>query len=173
MDDFWIALAHINEQLYVPCGLTPHAIRKEVQNATYGAGRFYIGETSVRFRVAKVTPAKLGQFVVIWEKDTLNKNQPFSEETAMDLLVVNTFTDSNRFGQFVFPREVLKEHKILKTDKTKGKMAIRVYPSWDQPASKQAIATQKWQLDYFIEFESPNFLSKDDVLRRYSNAART
>ena len=173
MNDFWTAFTYINEQLYMPCQLTPHAIYEEVQNATYGAGRFCFGETSIRFRVAKVTPTKLGQFVVIWEKDSLNKNQPFSEETAMDLLVVNTFTDSNRFGQFVFPKEVLKEHKILKTGTTKGKMAIRVYPSWDQPTSKQAIATQKWQLDYFIEYEGPNSLSKDKIIRRYSNASRT
>ena len=47
----------------------------------------------------------------------------------MDLLVLNTFTDSNRFGQFIFSREVLKEHKILKTGTTKGKMTIRVYQS--------------------------------------------
>ena len=79
---------------------------------------------------------------MIWEKDTLTKNQLFSEETAMDLLVLNTFTDLNRFGQFVFSREVLKEHKILKTGTTKGKMTIRVYPSWDQLTSKQAITTQ-------------------------------
>lgn len=30
-------------------------------------------------------------------------------------------------------------------------MAIRVYPSWDKPVSKQAIKTQSWQLEYFIE----------------------
>ena len=92
----------------------------------------------------------------------------------MDLLVVNTFTDSNRFGQFIFPKEVLKKHKILRTDTTKGKMAIRVYPSWDNPTSKQAIATQKWQSEYFMIYESFNSLLKDKVLRLYlhSNVTR-
>ncbi|GJM68894.1 hypothetical protein HMSSN036_11100 [Paenibacillus macerans] len=28
-------------------------------------------------------------------------------------------------------------------------MAIRVYPGWENPTSKQAIETQKWQLAYF------------------------
>lgn len=175
MNDFWTAFAYINEQLYMPCRLTPHAICEEVQNAAYGAGRFCFGETSIRFRVAKATPTKLGQFVVIWEKDQQGKNQSFSEETAMDLLVVNTFTDSNRFGQFIFPKEVLKKHKILRTDTTKGKMAIRVYPSWDNPTSKQAIATQKWQSEYFMNYEIFNSLLKDKVLRLYlhSNVTRT
>lgn len=149
MNDFWTAFAYINEQLYMPCRLTPHAICEEVQNAAYGAGRFCFGETSIRFRVAKATPTKLGQFVVIWEKDQQGKNQSFSEETAMDLLVVNTFTDLNRFSQFVFPKEVLKQHKILQTGTIKGKMAIRVYLIWDKLTSEQAIATQKRQLYYF------------------------
>lgn len=167
MNDFWTAFAYINEQLYMPCRLTPHAICEEVQNAAYGAGRFCFGETSIRFRVAKATPTKLGQFVVIWEKNQQGKNQSFSEETAMDLLVVNTFTDSNRFGQFIFPKEVLKKHKILRTDTTKGKMAIRVYPSWDNPTSKQAIAMRIWQLNYFVEFNKFRKLSVDDLKRLY------
>ncbi|WP_047392494.1 MepB family protein [Exiguobacterium sp. s168] len=175
MNDFWTAFTYINEQLYMPCQLTPHAIYEEVQNATYGAGRFCFGETSIRFRVAKVTPTKLGQFVVIWEKDEQNQNQPFSEDTATDLLVVNTFTDSNRFGQFVFPKIVLKQHNIFKTGTIKGKMAMRVYPSWDNPTSKQAIATQKWQLEYFMDYESFDSLLKNEVLRLYmhSNVTRT
>lgn len=92
----------------------------------------------------------------------------------MDLLVVNTFTDANRFGQFVFPKEVLKKHKILRTDTTKGKMAIRVYPNWDNPTSKQAIATQKWQSKYFMDYENFDPLLKDEVLRLYlhSNVVR-
>jgi hypothetical protein len=78
----------------------------------------------VRFRVAKTIPNKVGQFVSFWEKDATHKNQAFSYGKATDLLVINTFTSTNRFGQFVFPKEV----KILKTANTKGKMAIRVYP---------------------------------------------
>lgn len=46
-------------------------------------------------------------------------------------------------------------------------MAIRVYPSWDNPTSKQAIATQKWQSEYFMNYESFDFLLKDKVLRLY------
>lgn len=175
MNDFWTAFTYIDEQLYMPYRLTPHGICEEVQNATYGAGRFCFGETSIRFRVAKATPTKLGQFLVIWKKDQQGKNQPFSEETATDLLVVNTFTDANRFGQFVFPKGVLKQHNILKIGTIKGKMAIRVYPSWDNPTSKQAIATQKWQSKYFMDYEIFDSPLKDEVLRLYlhSNVVRT
>lgn len=68
-------------------------------------GDFVSEKHPLRFRVAKKTPTKLGQFAVNWEKDEHNKNQPFLEDTATNLLVVNTFTDSNRFGQIFFRRE--------------------------------------------------------------------
>nr|WP_144503386.1 MepB family protein [Bacillus pumilus] len=54
---------------------------------------------------------------------------------------------------------------ILKTDTTKGKMAMRVYPSWDKPASKQAIETQKWQLEYFVGMSNTNSLPVQELLR--------
>lgn len=59
MNDFWTAIIYIDEQLYMPCRLTPHAIRKEGQNAAYGAGRFCFEETSFRFLVAKVKSTKI------------------------------------------------------------------------------------------------------------------
>jgi hypothetical protein len=70
-------------------------------------------------------------------------------------------------GQFVFPKEVLLKHNILKTATTKGKMAMRVYPLWDKPTNKQAINTQKWQLEYFFEINNPNN-PHPDVLQLYS-----
>ncbi|WP_252343003.1 MepB family protein, partial [Priestia megaterium] len=131
-------------------------------------GIFQLNSKSVRFRVAKNTPNKIGQFVSFWEKDDAHKNQAFSYEKATDLLVINTFNSENRFGQFVFPKEVLVKQKILKTANTKGKMAIRVYPIWDKPTSKQAIETQKWQLEYFVETNNTNNLPQQELLKLYS-----
>ena len=84
-------------------------------------------------------------------------------------MVINTFGRNGIYGQFVFPKEVLLKQNILKTSKTKGKMAIRVYPSWDIPTSKQAIATQKWQLPYFISIDDTNGLPINKLLKLYSN----
>nr|WP_254112750.1 MepB family protein [Bacillus pumilus] len=58
---------------------------------------------------------------------------------------------------------------ILKTDTTKGKMAMRVYPSWDKPASKQSIEMQKWQLEYFVGMSNTNSLPVQELLKLYSN----
>jgi len=169
LNQFYKALTYVNEMFYKPNQLTINAIQEEAQNSDYGSGTFQLNSKSVRFRVAKITPNKIGQFVAFWEKDEDNKNQPFSHEKATDLLVINTFTSNNNFGQFVFPKEVLVKQNILKTATTKGKMAIRVYPRWENPSSKQAIETQKWQLAYFVETNNTNSFPAQELLKLYSN----
>ncbi|ALA51404.1 mep operon protein MepB [Shouchella clausii] len=168
MNEFYQALTYVNKIFYEPNHLIINAIQEEAQNSDYGAGIFQLNSKSVRFRVAKITPNKIGQFVVFWEKDQANKNQAFSYEKATDLLVINTFTSDNHFGQFVFPKEVLVKQNILKTPTTKGKMAIRVYPRWEHPTSKQALETQKWQLAYFIEVNNTNRFPGQELLKLYS-----
>ena len=169
MNEFDNALTYIKKIFYEPTHLTVKDVREEAQNSDYGAGIFQINSKSVRFRVAKITPTKIGQFVAFWEKDKNNKNQAFSYEQATDLLVINTFTENDNFGQFVFPKEVLVKQNILKTATTKGKMAIRVYSSWEKPTSKQAIETQKWQLEYFVGMNSTGSLPIQELLKLYSN----
>ncbi|MFD0618668.1 MepB family protein [Paenibacillus sp. GCM10027629] len=170
MNNFYRALTYVNEIFYEPNHIKINSIREETQNSEYGAGIFQLDSISVRFRVAKITPTKTGQFVAFWEKDFDNKNQAFSYENAPDLLVINTFTKNNHdFGQFVFPKELLLRQNILKTATSKGKMAIRVYPSWDTPTSKQAIATQKWQIPYFVTANSKNSLQRQKLIKLYFN----
>ena len=43
-------------------------------------------------------------------------------------------------GQFIFPKELLVKKNY--SEKHKGKMAIRVYPSWEQSLNKTAVSTQ-------------------------------
>jgi len=168
VNEFYKVLNYVNENLYQPNRLLISDVKEEVQNSEYGAGVFQLNEKLVRFRVAKITPNKTGQFVVFWEKDKNGKNQAFSYEKAPDLLVINTFTE-HKFGQFVFPKEILIKQNILKTTDTKGKMAMRVYPGWEKPISKQAIKTQKWQLDYFIEIDDTNNFPVQELLQFYVN----
>lgn len=151
MNDFHKALSYVNKILYEPNQLIVKSIEEEKQNSKYGAGTFQLSSKTARFRVAKKTPTKIGQFVVFWEKDENNNNQPFLYENAPDLLIITTFKNSSEFGQFIFPKKILYKKNILKSIDTKGKMGLRVYPSWDTPISKVAIETQKWQLAYFID----------------------
>lgn len=168
MKDFISALTHVNQRIYEPNGLAIKSIREEKQNAQYGAGTFQVNSKTVRFRVAKITSTKIGQFVAFWEKDINNKNQPYLYDEFPDLLVITTFKNEIEFGQFIFPKEILLEKDILRSSSTKGKMAIRVYPIWDSPSSKQAIQSQKWQLPYFVDVSNPNDLNTEKISDFYS-----
>lgn len=168
MNDFYTALHYVNKMIYEPNGLTVKLVQEEKQNAKYGAGTFQLSSRTVRFRVASITPTKAGQFVAFWEKDINNKNQPYLYEEAPDLLVITTFKNENEFGQFIFPKEVLLQRDILRSTTTNGKMALRVYPGWDSPSSKQAMTTQKWQLPYFVDMCNLNKLPLGKIYELYS-----
>lgn len=167
MNDFNTALNFLNKTIYEPANLVLTSPKEEKQNAKYGAGTFQLSQQSVRFRVANITPTKVGQFVAFWEKDINNKNQAYSYEDSPDLFVITTFKNESEFGQFVFPKAVLLQKGILRSTTTKGKMAIRVYPIWDNPSSKQAIATQKWQLPYFVHMYHSSKLPLEKIEQLY------
>ncbi|EOI05094.1 hypothetical protein UAY_00568 [Enterococcus moraviensis ATCC BAA-383] len=122
----------------------------EEQNREYEGVTFSIGKQTFRSRKAKITPKKAGYFVVFWEKDVENNNQPYEAATAPDKLVITVF-DQEKIGQFIFPKEILIKKRILSQGEIKGKMAMRVYPNWVEELNKTAAATQKWQREFFVD----------------------
>ncbi|MGB3160007.1 MAG: MepB family protein, partial [Carnobacterium sp.] len=78
------------------------------------------------------------------------------------------FKNENVFGQFIFPKDLLLRKGILSSKSTKGKMAIRVYPSWDVPSNRQGVKTQEWQLPYFIDMSEYNEKIKEKLVELYS-----
>lgn len=65
-------------------------------------------------------------------------------------------------------KEKLFKQSIFSSSSTKGKMALRVYPSWDIPTSNQATKTQEWQLPYFVDMSDPGKLDIEKLMRLYS-----
>lgn len=123
---------------------------EEKQNVEYEGVRFKLENQYFRSRLAKLTAKKKGYFVVFWEKDSFYKNQPYKFQESPDKVIVSVL-DEEKIGQFIFPKAVLHKYGILKSENFKGKMAIRVYPAWEQYLNSSATKTQKWQKDYFID----------------------
>ncbi len=145
-----VQLLETKKLLFDKCGFEILNFEIEKESSAYCACQFEINKLKVLFRSAKITPTKMGQFVTLWKRNsTKNTIEPFEISDTIDLFVINVKTESN-FGQFVFPKSVLVEKGIV-TNKKEGKRAIRVYPIWDLPESRQAKNTQNWQLDYFLE----------------------
>ena len=155
----------LKEKLYTPLGLKVEDLIEEKQNHKYKGYQFRINERIVRFRVAHLTPKKMGQFVAFWEKDSSGVNQPYFEDTASELLIITCFHTEEVWGQFVFPKKILKEKGVLRSNSADGKMAMRLYPSWDHPTSRVARESQAWQLDYFFIYRQ---VENEDILRLYA-----
>jgi len=149
-DIFHSDLLATKDLLYTPCGFHCSLPIPEAQNTEYGAYVFNLNAFSIRFRVAKITPTKIGQFVTLWERIGNGPIQPYDMSDPVDFFVISARKGS-ALGQFVFPKAVLCDRDIVSNEGKGGKRAIRVYPPWDNPTSRQAQKTQQWQLDYFLE----------------------
>ena len=150
----------ITEQVYAKNGHAVQNVKIEVESVEYGAAEFYTGQRRVKFRVAKITPTKVGQFVTFWKRSGKGPILPYHEQDPFDFLVVCVHLGS-RFGQFIFPKSVLCEKGIVSTDAKEGKRAMRVYPPWDITENAQATRTQKWQMEWFIEISEENAFDRE------------
>jgi len=135
---------------YEPSGLTLTNLLQAAESQEYGACDFEMNNKRIKFRAAKITPTKIGQFVTVWKRIGDGPIMPYDAADPVDLFVVSVRC-AHHFGQFVFPKAVLAQKGFVSTDGKGGKRAMRVYPPWDITSSQQARATQAWQLDYFFE----------------------
>lgn len=152
--------------LYEPAALrlTSKPIRDDTCKE-YAGYDFKLNDKNVKFRAAKITPTKNGQFVTFWKRNAANITAPYDATDSIDVFVVACKDDSH-FGQFVFPKAVFLERHILSMNGKGGKRAIRVYPPWVQPESKQAATTQDWQCKYFVSSSGAEGTSNVEKLRR-------
>lgn len=120
----------------------------EPESAAYFGCQLRIGALLVKFRSARITPTKNGQFVTLWKRNALGVTEPLDCQDPFDYCLIAVANGAER-GLFVLPKSILAEHKIV-TDTVPGKRGFRVYPPWDTPQSRQAATTQKWQLKHFI-----------------------
>jgi hypothetical protein len=123
----------------------------EPESVEYGACRFVLDGKNIVFRVAKITPKKVGQFVTVWKRPD-KTTMPFESTDSIDFIIIYV-ADEEKRGQFIFDKEMLIKKGIISNDDKIGKMGIRVYPPWSSPESKQGLSTQKWQLNYFYAID--------------------
>lgn len=135
--------------LYSECGFQLQHLVWNPESTNYGACSFELNNNKIQFRVANITPTKIGQFVAIWKRNNNGITAPFDVADSLDFLIISV-RDSENFGQFVFPKSVLVSKGIFSQNEKGGKRGIRVYAPWDKPINKQAIKTQAWQEHYFV-----------------------
>jgi hypothetical protein len=175
-DDSWASAGAVHEDLraaktsvYDPAGLACSRPVAEAESAEYAAYEFTVDGRAVRFRAAKTTPTKVGQFVTVWKRSEGGPIRPFDAADPVDLFVVSTRDVNTRdvsargvsagsracghFGQFVFSRQALRTRDIVSSDGSGGKRGFRVYPPWSTTTNRQARSTQAWQSEYFLRLD--------------------
>ena len=160
-----IDLFSAQELAYGPLGLIYTNLVQEAESQDYGACSFNLGQKFIKFRVAKITSKKVGQFVTFWKRVGNGPIVPYDITDSFDSLVVSV-RNGDCFGQFIFPKDVLLQKGLLSKEGLGGKRAMRVYPVWDITDSSQAKKTQAWQLQYFVEIQ-PSF-DKNKMRRLFS-----
>ncbi|KVV15219.1 MepB family protein [Flavobacterium sp. TAB 87] len=144
---FCVAFLSKNFSLTEPFNYQTVLIEKESKE--YNACRFALNTKLIVYRQAKITPTKIGQFVTLWKRNPNKIIAPFDATDAIDYVAV-LVKNKSHLGLFLFPQDVLFQQGVFSTAVKEGKRAIRLYAPWDIATSKQALATQKWQLNYFI-----------------------
>ena len=154
--------------LYNECGFQLQNLIWNSESANYGACSFELNNKLIQYRVANITPTKIGQFVAIWKRNSEGITAPFDVLDSLDFMIISV-RDSENFGQFIFPKSVLVSKGIISQNAKGGKRGIRVYAPWDKPINKQAIQTQAWQFLYFVEIKENTLTDLEKINRILSN----
>ncbi|STD53382.1 MepB family protein [Empedobacter falsenii] len=143
-----------------PMNLSISKLEKDAECDEYIGYNFNVKELSIKFRKAKITPKKVGQFVTLWKRNSAKQTEPFDENDGFDDYIIAAEDDS-KLGFYIFPKSILIEKHILTSAKKEGKRGFRVYPNWVKPENKQAEKTQNWQQDYFVEVNNQQIDKKN------------
>jgi hypothetical protein len=123
---------------------------KDKECRDYFGCNFQLGSQHIKFRKAKLTPKKIGQFVTLWKRNYHGQTVPYDLDDDFNFhIILAEF--AHQSGFFVFPKEILARMGILTSCDRDGKRGFRVYPEWDVPITSQGTKTKEWQQQYFIE----------------------
>lgn len=143
----------VKKYVYDKCDFLLENLKLNLESSDYSACSFYLNWQKIEYRVSKITPKKVGQFVAIWKRSKLWLTEPFDFKDDIDFLVI-TSRNGDNFGQFIFPKNVLVDKWIITYNWKLWKRWIRVYPPWDITTNKQAQKTKAWQEKYFLTIKS-------------------
>jgi hypothetical protein len=152
--------------LYSKCELTITNFKLDLEPNDYEACSFRVSDFKIVFRKAKITPKKVGQFVAIWKRALNGETRPYDVSDDFDFFMIQTKNESNN-GYFIFSKKSLLEYNVISQNYKSGKRGMRMYPSWDRAINNQAVKTQKWQLQSFVEVNEEGCFDNDNIFEFY------
>lgn len=153
----------IKDVLSNSCRLIINDTIKEEESKEYSAYQFKINSKKIVFRISKITPTKVGQFVSIWKRNIDGITEAYNISDGIDFYMIACFSEV-KSGLFIFPSSVLIKEKIMSDNTFEGKRGIRVYPIWDEVVNVQAKKTKVWQEKYFVDLSLSNTYTSKQIL---------
>lgn len=118
---------------------------EDAEGKDYCSCSFEVNQRKYLGRQSKITPTKKGEFVTLWKRVN-GETHPFEEMDAIDYVFILNHTKT---GYFLFPKVVLLEKGILKSNSKNGKRGFRLYSPNDTDLNTQATKTQNWQKNFY------------------------
>lgn len=94
--------------VYEQIGLLFKNVLLEKEGKEYSACTFELNNNKVHFRMTKITPKKIGQFVTFWKRIGAGPIMPYDVSDPFDFLIVSV-RFHEKLGQFIFNKSVLFE----------------------------------------------------------------
>ena len=90
-------LLEVQEIVYEPNKMVMTQYVQESESQKYGACDFNLNNHRIKFRIAKITPGKIGQFVTLWKRIESGPILPFDLTDPFDFVIVSV-RSSQQFG---------------------------------------------------------------------------
>src|SRR5258708_426124 len=85
------------ELIYKSNKLIISNLHKDPESQEYCAYTYILNSTvnsmNILFRVGKITPKKVGQFVTLWKREGTGPIQPYDLSDTVDLFVINIYNN--------------------------------------------------------------------------------
>ena len=78
----------IDNFVFKMCGLEVSNIKAEAESQEYCAHDFQLDGQNVKFRKAKITPTKIGQFVTIWKRNKKGISESFDISDKFQFYII-------------------------------------------------------------------------------------
>ena len=97
----------INDRVFQVCGIVLENVETEIESQEYFAHNFELNKQKAKFRMAKITPTKTGQFVTIWKRNENKITEPYNIDDEFEFYIIAT-RQEEKFGVFIFDKTILK-----------------------------------------------------------------
>ena len=95
-------LEQLQNSIFSKLNVVISHLKPDSECEDYLGYNFQINHLNFKFRKAKITPKKIGQFVTLWKRNPESKQtEPFSSEDVFDFYIIACECEG-KFGFFLF-----------------------------------------------------------------------